>query len=115
MPKINSYDFGRIVIDGEEINSDLIIYPDGTIERGWWRKSGHQLCSDDITKLLQSEPDILIIGSGANGMMVPDDELLQIFDAMSIEIHILPTGQAIELYSETDQSKCVGLCLHLTC
>lgn len=115
MPKINSYYFGMIVIDNREITSDLIIYPDGTIENNWWRKEGHQLCSGDITQLLETEPDMLIIGSGAYGMMIPDNELLQLLDAMGIEVKILRTSQAVDFYNQADKSNCIGLCLHLTC
>lgn len=115
MSKIESYEFGKIVVDGYEINSDLIIYPDGTIQKDWWRREGHQLCSDDISKLLETEPELLIIGTGAYGMMIPDDELLQLLDSMGIRVEILRTSQAADLYNKMDKNKCIGLCLHLTC
>ena len=115
MPKIDFYEFGRIVVDGRDINSDLIIYPDGTIQQDWWRKEGHQLCLEDITHLLETEPDILIIGSGTYGMMIPRRELLALLDSLGIQVQVLPTAQAVDLYNQTDKSKCVGLCLHLTC
>jgi hypothetical protein len=41
-PKIDSYKFGRIVIDGQAYSRDVIILPDRVI-RDWWRDSGHIL------------------------------------------------------------------------
>lgn len=34
---INSYDFGRIVVDGKAYTSDVIIFPD-RVNSYWWRK-----------------------------------------------------------------------------
>jgi hypothetical protein len=35
VPKIESYHFGEIVIDGRRYSSDVIIYPD-RVEGQWW-------------------------------------------------------------------------------
>jgi len=39
---IESYDFGRIVVNGRKFGSDLIIFPD-RVNGGWWRKEGRTL------------------------------------------------------------------------
>jgi len=36
---IDGYSFGRIVVEGKEYTSDLIIYPDH-IQGDWWREEG---------------------------------------------------------------------------
>ena len=46
IPQIESYDFGRIVIDGEIYIADVIVTPDG-VKADWWRKMGHSLCQED--------------------------------------------------------------------
>ncbi|MFQ5909498.1 MAG: hypothetical protein ACE5IJ_02115 [Thermoplasmata archaeon] len=48
---IDSYEFGRIVIDGNEYRSDVIIDSDG-VDAGWWRKEGHSLCAEHLRKAI---------------------------------------------------------------
>ena len=42
MPKIDDYDFGRIVVDGVEQTRDVILLP-GRVVPNWWRHDGHTL------------------------------------------------------------------------
>ena len=49
---IDAYGFGRITVDGKKYRSDVIIYPERTVE-GWWRVSGHDLCREDIEQILE--------------------------------------------------------------
>jgi len=74
MPKsviIETTSFGLIVIDGKKYTTDLIIYPDGRVKDSWWRKSGHRLSIDDIGELVASAPEVIVIGTGVNGLMEP--------------------------------------------
>ncbi len=66
--KIDDYDFGRIVIDGKTYTSDVIVYPE-RLDTSWWRKEGHLLQPEDITEVLDAEPEVLIIGTGYSGCM----------------------------------------------
>ena len=63
---IDSYSFGKIVVDGQSYTSDLILYPD-KIDDKWWRKSGHLLLKEDLKDIIHFNPDILIVGTGAYG------------------------------------------------
>jgi hypothetical protein len=65
---IDSYDFGRITINGRSYDQDLIIFPD-KIKAGWWRKEGHRLQMEDLDDVLESEPEVLIVGTGYYGEM----------------------------------------------
>lgn len=56
---INAYESGRIVIDGKEYTSDVIIFPN-RVDHSWWRKEGHNLCIEDIESVIKEEPDIVI-------------------------------------------------------
>jgi hypothetical protein len=47
VPKIESYRFGEIVIDGQRHSEDVIIYPD-RVDAKWWRKEGHSLALTDV-------------------------------------------------------------------
>jgi len=112
---IESYSFGRMVIDGKSYTSDLVIYPDGRIQDSWWRKSGHSLSDDDIRELMDSGPDVIVAGTGASGIMTPDAGLGKMLAEKGIEFRAVPTGEAVKLYNEIHQSRRTGACFHLTC
>ena len=44
---IDSYQFGKIVVDGTSYTSDVIILGK-TIVSNWWRKQGHLLSAEDL-------------------------------------------------------------------
>ena len=111
---IDSYKFGKIVIDGKTYNSDLIIYPD-KIKTNWWRKVGHQLIYEDIQEILVEKPEILIVGTGAFGLMVVLDETKKIVKENNIELIVQKTERACKTYNSMPKDKKVVLALHLTC
>lgn len=125
--RIDSYSFGNMVIDGRAYTSDLIIYPDGRIQDSWWREAGHSLCMNDIADLVASKPEIIIAGTGANGLLTPEPELEDLLCQKGIEFRVLPTDQAVTLYNDTcgtrppalphgrERAGNTAACFHLTC
>jgi len=73
---IDSYEFGRIVVDGRLYTSDIMIRPNGVVCDSWRRESGHLLARGDVGDLIDSRPDIIIAGQGNPGMMSPTPELV---------------------------------------
>ena len=65
---IDSYDFGRIVVDGKAYTSDVIIFPD-KVKDNWWRKEGHALYIEDIESVVKEKPEVLIVGTGNYGLL----------------------------------------------
>lgn len=115
MPIIESYSFGQMIIDGKNYTKDIIIYPDNSFLCPWWRQSGHRLELSDIEKLIGMKPDIIVAGTGANGLMRPSEELRKVLEEENIEFITLPTGKATEAYNEHARNKRTGACFHLTC
>jgi len=113
--KIEGFAFGSITIDGKTYYSDLIIYPDGTIEDNWWRKSSHLLSKEDIASLIEKDPDVIIAGTGVNGFMRPERGLAEYLTSKGIEFIAAPNEKAIEIFNQFFNSKRVGACFHLTC
>lgn len=107
---INSYSFGNISIDGNKFTQDLIIYPDH-INSNWRRKIGHLLSEDDIAEILDYKPVLLIIGTGAYGLMKVDEKV----KSFGIELIIKNTTEAVEEYNRIYKNKKVVCALHLTC
>ena len=113
--RIDTLAFGSIVIDGRKYTSDLIIYPDGRVVTYWRRKRGHRLSSDDISELIETEPEVIIAGTGVNGLVKPEKELEKVLRQKGIEFIPAQNNEAIELYNEMSAKKRVGACFHLTC
>ncbi len=112
---IDTCSFGIIVVEGKKYTSDLIIYPDGRVEDCWRRKRGHNLSSEDIKKLIESCPEVIVAGTGVNGLMRPDDKLEKLLHKKGIKFIPEPNRKAMEIYNELSSGKRVGACFHLTC
>jgi hypothetical protein len=111
---IDSYNFGKIVIDGKNYNSDLILFED-RIKSNWWRKSGHMLIPKDIKGILEDKPEILIVGTGAFGYMVVSDETKKILKENNIKLIAQKTNEACKTYNKLSKEKKVVAAFHLTC
>ena len=112
--KIDSYSFGRIVINGKTYTSDVIIYP-GTVNSEWWRREGHLLQLADLEEALQAGPDVLVIGTGSFGIMRVPGETVDRITAKGIAVKVERTGKAVEVYNELQGKVTVIAALHLTC
>ena len=113
-PKIESYSFGLMTIDGQTFRKDLIILPDRLIH-DWWRENSHSLVPEDIQMVFESSPDLLIIGTGAVNRMKVTDAVIQVAKDNGIELVILPTGEAWQKYNQEKDVKKVAAAFHLTC
>ncbi len=111
---IESYNFGKIVINSKEYHSDIIIYKD-SIDDKWWRRESHSLCMEDIKKILDNKPATLIIGTGYYGLMKVPLELIKYLESKNIEVIIKKTKAACDEYNTLYQKKNVVAAFHLTC
>lgn len=111
---IDSYDFGRIVIDGRRYTTDVIIFPD-RVKGGWWRMEGHRLHVEDLEEVLRERPAVLIVGTGYSGLMRVPNEVRDFFESMGIELIAQSTREACKTFNRLVQSRQVVAALHLTC
>jgi hypothetical protein len=112
--KIDSYDFGRIVIDGKRYSSDLVILPQRVAEN-WWRKEGHLLNIVDLEEVVKEKPEVLIVGTGANGVMKVPEDVKSYLKEKGIELIAVNSFEATGLFNELSSKKRVACALHLTC
>lgn len=109
---IEHYEFGKIRIDGKTYTNDLIILNE-EIHSGWWREKGHQLLKKDLEKVLEYQPELLIVGKGYNGRMSVSQSLKKQLD---FELQVYKTSEAITQYNRAlDENKKVAAAFHLTC
>ena len=114
MNRIESYQFGRIVVDGQAYTADLILLPERILE-GWWRQEGHVLHPADLEAVWDAAPDVLVVGQGAYGRMRVPDETRRAVERSGIELIVLPTGEAVERYNALPAEQRAAAALHLTC
>jgi len=114
-PRVDSYDFGRIVVDGKEYAADLIISPTGVVE-GWWRKESHNLVPEDLLEVVAVHPMVLVVGTGADGIMKVPPATVAALEKRGIQVEIYATARAVARYNElARQGESVAAALHLTC
>jgi hypothetical protein len=113
MPRLQSYSFGRLVVDGKEETRDVIVLPERVV-RNWWRRDGHALVLADLQEVLDDLPARLIIGTGAHGRLRAEPATLERLRERGVEVEALPTEEAVLRYEALNPAE-TAAALHLTC
>jgi hypothetical protein len=111
---INDYRFGKIIINDQPYNKDLIIFSDRILPN-WWREHGHSLTMADLNEVVAVKPKVLIIGTGMYGRIKIQDKIPQHLKSLNIEIIAVRTGKACQIYNQKKAENDVIAALHLTC
>lgn len=112
---IDSYQFGKIVIDGVSYSSDCLIVGNA-IEADWWRKQGHSLSVEDLETVIAAKPSVLVVGCGASGLMKVPEQTRLALQEHGIRLEALDTKKAVQRFNELSQADTnVAAALHLTC
>ncbi len=112
--RIDSYGFGEIVIDGRTYRSDVIVFPE-RVRSDWWRAEGHRLGREDLREILDSDPKIIIVGTGCYGRMKVPWELVESLDREGIELLAYDSRKACEVFNGMPDDKRTVAAIHLTC
>jgi len=90
--------------------SDLQVRADGKCRSG---EKTHRLSFDELEWLLDPKPEVLIIGIGWDGVVVPSED---IESRAGCEVRLLKTGEAVELYNKLKrEGRRVAIHVHSTC
>ncbi len=115
MPRVEDYGFGRIVIDGKTYTSDVKIIKDQIVPN-WWRKEGHHLYPEDIEDILASDCEVLVVGTGAYGVMKVDPLVQEACARKGIKLEAYKTAEAAKRFNQlAEQGVKVAGAFHLTC
>jgi len=114
MVMIESYQFGRVVIDGQVYTCDVIVYPE-RVEGGWWRKEGHKVHRADLEGRLPEGTEVLVVGTGAYGCMEVLPEAREFLEGRGVELVTAETGRACDLFNSLSSTRKTVAALHLTC
>ena len=111
---IENFTFGSFMIDGSEYRYDIKIKGEEIIP--WQYIKHHTVLADDIRELVEEKPELLVIGTGASGLVRVDDEAISFAESQGIKCIIKPTGEACEEYNNAlKENKKVCAILHSTC
>jgi hypothetical protein len=113
--RVDEYEFGRIVIDGKQYESDLVV-SGGTIKRRRKRGSKKLKLQYGHTPLSEHEElpwdcDKLVVGTGFYGGLPITDGVRDEARRRGVALLEMPTTQALQHLN--DAKTC--LVLHLTC
>jgi hypothetical protein len=111
---INSYTFGRFVVDGRPYETNIVLLgEDIKIAR---YLPNHELTLNDISPLIEFNPEYIIIGTGANGVMPVTKETEDFIKENRIKLIVEKTDDACRTYNLLiSENKKVAAFLHNTC
>ncbi len=117
--------YGRaagVVINGTTyVTSDCIILRGRVYARHWAvrGKKEHSLSMEDLKiedleNVLSAKPSVLLVGCGKSGFIKVPEETRQVFQKEHIQLEVVNTSEAIELFNELTQTgKDIAAVLHL--
>lgn len=111
---IDSYDFGKITIDGKHYSTDVIVFPN-RVQDSWWRKEGHRLSTDDLSDVTPFKPEVVVVGTGYYGLMKVPDEVIEYLNSKNVELIVEKTTEACKTYNRLASVKKTVGAFHLTC
>ncbi len=120
MPQIDSCEFGSITIDGRKYGQVLVI-GDQVEERDDKKlrelfKTTHRVGEWETARLLSNNPEIVVIGTGQEGVLAVDEATAQKLNDAVDRLIILPTPSAVETYNKLiKENKPVNALIHTTC
>lgn len=112
---ISEFSFGRIVVQGQVCTNDIKIVG-GNLVPDWWRQRGHAVEIADVQDILDSKPDIVVIGKGQPGFMRTTDSLRKHLDKNNIKLIEEPTRDAIQTFNRlSEKGTPVAGGFHVSC
>jgi hypothetical protein len=70
-----------------------------------WKRRGHQLCLEDIADVMTENPEVLIFGIGASGLVRVLPEAKQSLAGHCIKLIAGPTSEACNIYNQLCHSQ----------
>ncbi len=119
MARIDSFNFGFIVVDEKQYDCDVVILADGTVKQrspGKGRLGSHSIAKSEIESLIKDRPDTVLIGTGVDGMarLAHDAESYMI--EPNVNMTMLPSPQIVRKFNQhVEDGEKVAALIHVTC
>ena len=119
-PRITHISWGCLEIeDRDQPFKDAKLYPGGA--RVWdWNETGTShspgIQPADVEELLEHGATTIVLSQGMNKRLQVKAETLEHLDEAGVEVHVLPTDEAVKRYNDLrDDGAAVGGLFHSTC
>ncbi|MEJ2374853.1 MAG: Mth938-like domain-containing protein [Pseudolabrys sp.] len=117
-PRIASVAWGRIEVEGIGTFKDAKVFPGGA--REWdWSETGtaHEpgIQPADVAELLDHGATKVVLSKGMHSCLHVCPQTLQLLKDRRVEVHLLQTEQAVELYNRLCGREQVAGLFHTTC
>lgn len=117
-PRIIRLEWGQVEIAGDRRFRDAKLFPGGA--RAWdWRETGthHEpgIQPADVEELLDHGAEVVVLSRGHYERLRTCTETLKLLDERGVEVHVLQTEKAVNLYNELAGKARVGGLIHSTC
>lgn len=111
---IQEHKFGSFIIDGKLFLGDIKIL-DSKV-RYWTKREFHTVNIKDIKELVESQPKIIVVGTGNSGLLELSPEAKQLILSNRINLFIDKNTEAIKKYNQSiSENKKVSAIFHATC
>ena len=94
---IRAYEAGRFHINDEIISHSVIVTPEQLIHP-WKPQNFNALKAQNLTELMISSPEIILIGTGERWQMIPP-EWLMLFYELQIGVEVMSTHSACTTFN----------------
>jgi len=118
--KIDSFNFGFIVVGGKQYNHDIDILPDGRVlerEPGKGRIGSHAITRSQLEPIVKVKPEVILIGTGVDSMAKLSGDA-QAWQQRGTDCKILAmsSGDAVAEFNKLAAAgKRVAALIHITC
>lgn len=116
--RVDSFQFGSIVIDGKKYGRDVLLFPEGTVrqrEGGFWKFGSHSITKAEIEELIKAKPEVLIVGTGTAGRAKITPEAETCAQEANVKLLAAPSPQAIKHMNQLlGEGKRVSAIVHVT-
>ncbi len=119
MTRIDSFNFGFIVVDEKQYSHDVIILVDGTVKErvgGKGRLGSHTISRSEIESLVKDVPDVILIGTGFQGMARLAHDAEYYMMEPNLDITMEPSPQVVKKFNQhIEDGEKVAALIHVTC
>ena len=117
-PHITALAWGRIEIEGVGAFRDAKVFPGGAREWDWNEtRTAHEpgIQPADIAELLDHGATAIVLSQGMMKRLHVSPQTLRLLADRRVQVHVLPTAEAVALYNRLrDRERVAGL-FHTTC
>lgn len=118
-PRITDLAWGRTEVEGADSSyKDAKLWPGGS--RAWdWNETGTEhvpgVQPADVRELVEAGAEVVVLSRGQHERLRVQEETVGYLEERGVEVHVLPTGEAVERYNELAGERPAGALIHSTC